>query len=337
MHVAVVIVAYGNSADVLLCLDALARSSHADFEVVVCENAGAAARQELLRRAPTRLGAGQPVRVVGCDLNLGFAGGVNVCVGETPQADAWWLLNPDTEPTPNSMARLVGRLSSGDCDAVGSALVWPDGRAQSYGGRWQSWCARAVGIGYDGVLRDLDARAEIERELSYLSGASMMIGRRFLETVGPMREDYFLYCEEVEWCLRARSRGLRLGSAPDSVVIHHHGATTGDNVDPRRRSRLSTYLLERNGLLLTRDLYPMRLPVAACASLAVTVLKYGRVGAWRQLGEGLSGWLAGLMNRRGPPAWLALSVDASAPRLGKRKRAAKLVSAKDPTGVSLGT
>lgn len=305
MHVAVVIVAHGNSDDVVRCLDALARTSHADFEVVIWENGGEAAQQALLQRVPGRLPSGQAVRLVGAGRNLGFAGGVNACLQDTQQAEAWWLLNPDTEPTPEAMARLVRRLSSGDCDAVGCALVWPDGRAQSYGGRWQSWCARAVGIGHDGVLRDAEAHGEIESQLGYLSGASMMIGRRFLQSVGAMREDYFLYCEEVEWCMRATALGMRLGSAPDAIVIHHHGTTTGDNIDPRRRSRLSTYLLERNGLLLTRDMFPTRLPLAILASLAIMVLKYGRSGAWRQFGHGLTGWSAGVLNRRGPPTWLA--------------------------------
>jgi hypothetical protein len=306
MHVAVVIVGFRNGDDIVRCLTALERSSYADFEVIICENGGPAAYEELVRRTPARFRSGQAVRLVGAAGNLGFAGGVNVCLRESPDADAWWLLNPDTEVSPHAMARLVERLSSGDCDAVGSALHWPDGRAQSYGGHWQPWLARAVGIGYDGVVREAGDRAEIERRLSYLSGASMMVGRSFVASVGPMREDYFLYCEEVEWCLRATARHMRLGSAPEAVVLHHHGTTTGDDIDRSKRSRLSTYLMERNGILLTRDRYPERLPVVVVAALAILVLRYARSRAWSQLGHGLSGWLAGVMNQRGAPGWLTV-------------------------------
>ena len=301
-HVAVVVVGFGNCEDILRCLSALALSTYDNFEIVICENGGERARQELMRRAPSHLPSGQPLRLVSDGRNLGFAGGVNACLGATGEADAWWLLNPDTEPSPEAMGRMVQRLSLGDCDAVGSALVWPDGRVQTYGGIWQAWLARAVGIGSDGRLRT--DHGEIEGRLGYLSGASMIIGRRFLQCVGPMREDYFLYCEEAEWCLRAKEKRMHLGSAPDAIVTHHLGTTTGNNVDPRRRSRLSTYLLERNGLLLTRDLFPSLLPVAAVASLAILCLKYGRSGAWRQLGHGFAGWLAGLLNQRGSPKWL---------------------------------
>src|SRR5258708_35979975 len=128
MHVAVVIVGYRNGDDVVRCLSALSRSTHADFEVVICENGGEAAHQELGRRVPGAFSGGQPIRLVSFGRNLGFAGGVNACFRETPNADAWWLLNPDTEPGAEAMRGLVARLASGDCDAVGSALLWPDGR-----------------------------------------------------------------------------------------------------------------------------------------------------------------------------------------------------------------
>jgi hypothetical protein len=143
----------------------------------------------------------------------------------------------------------------------------------------------------------------VERQLSYLSGASMMVSRRFLATVGPMREDYFLYCEEVEWCIRARRRGMRLGYAPGARVLHFSGTTTGNAADHRQRSRASIFFLERNGLLLTRDCFPHRLPVALAASFVLLFLRYARRGAWRQLGYGIAGWFDGAMNRRGVPAW----------------------------------
>ena len=80
--------------------------------------------------------------------------------------------------------------------------------------------ARAESIGNGSQLdAPLDA-AQVEREQSYLNGASMLVGRRFLEAVGPMREDYFLYAEESEWFLRAARRGMRLGFAPAARVMH---------------------------------------------------------------------------------------------------------------------
>jgi N-acetylglucosaminyl-diphospho-decaprenol L-rhamnosyltransferase len=304
MHVAIAIVGFRNPDDIARCLAALESSTHRAFEVVICENGGPDAFDTLKSTLPETLPSGQPVRVILSPGNLGYAGGVNVCLGASPDADAWWVLNPDTCPEPEALSRLVDKLAKGGCEAVGSPLHLSNGTVQSYGGLWQSWLARPVSIGHGGALDAPVDAAEVERTQNYLNGASMLVGRRFVETVGPMREDYFLYCEEVEWCLRALSMGMRLGFAPDAVVLHFQGTTTGAGGHVAKRSKLSVYLGERNKMLTTRDRFPGLLPVAALAALGAHVLRFAPHGAWAQFRYGLAGWWAGLMNRRGVPSWL---------------------------------
>lgn len=303
-HVSVLIVGFRNPDDIRLCLGALARSTHADFDVVICENGGDAAYAALVAVLPTQLSSGQPVRAVNAGGNLGYAGGVNRAMSETPQVDAWWILNPDTEPEPRALEAALARLAVGDCEAVGSTVYLGDGTVQSHGGVWRDWLARAVSIGHGNPLAMPADAAAVERTQSYLNGACMLVDRAFLTKVGPLREEYFLYCEEVEWFLRATAMGLRMGFAPESRVLHAGGATTGSYAAIRERPKTPVYLNERNRLLVTRDCFPGRLPVVAVGALAVLMLKYGRRRAWRQLGYALAGWAAGLANRRGPPAWI---------------------------------
>ncbi len=304
MHISVSIVGFRNKSDIVRCLDALSRSKHRDFEVVICENGGQNAYRELVDAVPATLIGGQAVKVVEAPGNLGFAGGVNACLAQTPEADGWWLLNPDTEPDEGVLLGMVDRLNEGDCEAVGCSIFLPNGKIQSYGCRWRGWLARGVMIG-DGVNvgETVDA-SFVERSQSFISGASMLIGRRFLEAVGPMREEYFLYCEEVEWCLRAVSRGMRLGFSAYGRVLHHHGTTTGAGRGVRDRPRIVVYLSERNRLLLTRDCFGARFPIAALAALGQLVLRCAPRGAWRHFGYGLAGWWAGIRGERGPPNWL---------------------------------
>ena len=302
MHVVICIVGFRNAADIAACLRALAAQTHANFEVLLCENGGAAAADKL-RAALPLLAARQAVRIIVSEENLGYAGGVNVCMRAAPGADAWWILNPDTAPDRDALHRLVERLERGDCEAVGSTIYYANNRVECRGGLWRSWLARAVGLDY-GKPVDAPPSADLEERLWYLSGASMLVGRNFVDAVGLMREDYFLYGEEVEWCLRGRRAGLRLGIAPKSLVLHKQGTTTGSVPDMRRRSRTAVYLDERNKLLLTRDCYPSRIPVVALGALAMLALRFGKRAAWRQLGYALSGWAAGLRNQRGAPAWI---------------------------------
>jgi GT2 family glycosyltransferase len=303
LHVAILIVGYRNAHDVVACLRALDVSTHTNFSVFICENGGPEAFERLVSAIPTDLRGGQAVRAHCASGNLGFAGGVNEGLRNTQDADAWWILNPDTQPDPEALSALVARLAIGDCDAVGCTLYRPGGEVQSHGGRWRPWLARAESLGHGASLEPPPAAADIERQQSYLNGAAMLVSRRFLATVGPMREDYFLYAEESEWFIRGARLGVRLGFAPAARVMHAVGATTGSGAEVGARPRLPIYLDERNRILLTRDLFPARLPVAAVAALLQLFMRYGRRGAWTQFSYGLSGWAAGLRNKRGPPTW----------------------------------
>ena len=272
--------------------------------MAICENGGAEAYRRLVAVIPEALQGGQPVRVLEAEGNLGFAGGVNRSPAMAPGAGAWWVLNPDTAPEPEAMAALVAELQSGRCDAAGCTLVLPGRRVQSYGGRWRPWLARAESIGHGSdAAAGIDAPRVLQTQ-NYLNGASMMVSRRFLDLVGPMREEYFLYCEEIEWCLRAQARGARLGFASEARVLHKQGTTTGAGGDRKSQGRTAVYLGTRNQMLLTRDCFPERLLVAAPAALALAAVRYGRYGAWRQLGYAISGWAAGLRNMRGAPDWI---------------------------------
>jgi N-acetylglucosaminyl-diphospho-decaprenol L-rhamnosyltransferase len=305
VRVAIAIVSYKSAQDIVHCLQALAAGAHADFEVLICENGGPAAFEALSAVLPARLPGGQAVRAVLASGNLGYAGGVNLCLRETPDAEAWWVLNPDTYPSATALSAMVARLARGDCQAVGSTVHHTSGVVQSHGGLWRKPLARAVSIGHGEPLERRPDPAAIEAAQNYLNGASMLVSRVFVETTGPMAEDYFLYCEEVEWCLRGEARGMRLGFAADALIAHEQGASTGNSRDLRTRSQLSVYLGERNRLLLTRDLYPGLLPVAAPAALALLTLRFARAGAWRQWGYAIRGWAAGLANRRGAPTHLS--------------------------------
>lgn len=299
-----VVVAFRNSGDVVLCLHALSRSSHSDFTVYICENGGDEAYDQLSAAIPKRLPDGQPVVALNAGENLGYAGGINLCLEAAGIGfSAAWILNPDTEPEPGALAAMLRRLERGDVDGVGSMVISTDGRVQSYGGRWRSWLAVGGSIGLRARADDPVDPAAIEAQQAYLSGASMLVSRRFIEVNGPMRADYFLYVEEVEWCLRARRRGLRLGFAPDAVVRHHQGTTTGWAGPFNERPKLSIYLDARNRVRLTQQMSPWFLPTAIAGILAHSLWRYGRRGAWRQVGYVFEGVLAGLRGECGRPAW----------------------------------
>ncbi len=300
--------------------------THRDFAIHVCENGGAAAYSSLLaavedggatlrddppRPVSPRVLASRHYRTrTGRDLvihhasgNLGYSGGVNTIlhsIAGDPTWSAFWLLNPDAQPERDALEALLSHQRQGGYGIVGARLVYAGtGRMQQYGGRWRWWLGRGynVGLGAPADLRpDVPA---VEDGLDYASGACMLVSRYFVQSVGAMDERYFLYSEEVDWCLRRGS--LSIGYAHAAVVHHDQGATIGSNASLSRRSALSVYLLERSGLLLTRKFRPALLPLVALTAGAFT-LKYLRAGGPSLFATALAGWAAGLRGESGFPA-----------------------------------
>lgn len=127
----------------------------------------------------------------------------------------------------------------------------------------------------------------------------MIVGRRFLGAVGLMWEDYFFYCEEVESCLRGLARGMRLGFASDAHVVQYQGTTTGSLQDIRKRMRILVYLNERNKFFVTRDCFSGA--VSRCGACRHPDPVLALCEERRQLGYGMSGRLAGVLDERGAP------------------------------------
>jgi N-acetylglucosaminyl-diphospho-decaprenol L-rhamnosyltransferase len=304
MTVTICIVAFRNAEEIATCLQSLSRSTYTDFDVVVTENGGAAAFDKLAKLLPAQLPGGQKVECLLAPGNLGYAGGVNYCMLARPDSEAWWVVNPDTTPDSEALAALMQRLAKGDVHAAGSVLYHPDGKVQAFGGLWREALARPESMGMGSHVDAPVNAASIEERMNYILGASLIVDRHFVDRVGLMREDYFLYCEEVEWGLRAVAMGLKLGFAPDSRVCHGQGGTTGSADPIRRRPKLPIYLDERNKIHVVRDTKPWRLITAIPAAFLLLTLRYVPKRAWKQWGYAAAGWWAGVRGQRGIPAWL---------------------------------
>ncbi|KQS80568.1 hypothetical protein ASG25_03005 [Rhizobium sp. Leaf384] len=235
--------------------------------------------------------------------NIGYAGAINAVLDylkPDPDWDSVWVLNPDTEPAPDALIALKRRSEAGGYAIVGSRIVlMHNNKIQMYGGRWRRWMARGYNIGL-GADRDATPDiAAVEAEMDYVCGASMYIIRPFIETIGHMDESYFLYAEEVDWCLRRGA--FALGYAHDSIVRHSHGATIGSNHSRKNRSSFSVYLDERSKMLLTKRFYPKAFPLIMLFTLILTT-QYAKQGAWKNFGVALQGWWSGVRGETGFPS-----------------------------------
>jgi len=62
-----------------------------------------------------------------------------------------------------------------------------------------------------------------------ISGSFMFIRRTAYEDVGNLDEDFFMYCEDVDYCYRITKSGWKIYYAPVSDIIHYKGESTKKN------------------------------------------------------------------------------------------------------------
>jgi GT2 family glycosyltransferase len=194
--------------------------------------------------------------------NLGFAGGCNVGLRHVlarGDADYVWLLNNDTVVEADALGRMVELANSSPrMGMIGSTLLFYDRphTVQAFGGgTFSRWRAMTQHIGEGASIASVGIfAAEAQKKMTYVVGASMLVSRAFIETVGLMQEDYFLYFEELDWAERARraSPPFELGYASSSVVYHRVGASAGTGA----RSLSSIRHLSRSRLMFIQRFYP---------------------------------------------------------------------------------
>jgi N-acetylglucosaminyl-diphospho-decaprenol L-rhamnosyltransferase len=260
-RLSVIVVSY-NSADLLpRCLDSVLAQTAGDDEVVVVDNASADGSADLVRRDfPS-------VTVILSETNLGFGAGNNRALAETNGAYAL-LLNPDTELGAGSLDGLYRFMESHPRAAVaGGRLRYADGSFQHASFRfptlWQvaldffpiNW--RLTESALNGRYpREWDERAfQVDHPL----GAFMCVRRAAIDEVGVFDERFFMYAEEVDWCLRFKRAGWEVWHCPDALAIHHGGRST------RQHATAMFEQLHRSRFLLYKKHYPRWFRVAARA------------------------------------------------------------------------
>ena len=199
------------------CLLALVRSlPRASVEVIIADDASSDATAAELARVAH-------LRVVRQYSNEGFLQNCNAAFLQC-RAPYVLLLNNDTQLQPGAVDRMLAVLESmPDVAAVGPKLIYPNGHLQEAGCFLRSdGQSGMVGLG-EGPEDDGYA---YDRDVTYCSGAALMVRR---SCVGDELFDLAYapaYCEDADLCLRFISRGHRVRYVHDAVVVHHLSVST---------------------------------------------------------------------------------------------------------------
>lgn len=188
-----------------------------------------------------RLLPGSEVLVL--DGNRGFAAGINAGVRHVQRQAAALgrpleglvVLNPDVTPRQDCLDATVDALDpTAGVGITAPRLVDEHGRLQ-HSLRRPPTARAALAEGLLGgvlaarlglptvVIRSADRYARRDDDAAWATGGLLAFSPETFALAGPWNEDYFLYEEEVEFCLRARDAGLRLRYLPEVEAVRFVG------------------------------------------------------------------------------------------------------------------
>ncbi len=245
-HVSIIIVNYNNWEDTIECLDSLKNLSYKNFDVILIDNGSSEPQPKNFRISDYNY----PLRFIPLNQNLGFAGGNNLGIKQALKSDANYILflNNDTIVEPNFLNHLVEVGESDKSIGIIGPLIYKYTKPLTDFN--QIWFA-------GGKIKFLPPKAEHLFKLAplsyspqisdYISGCCLLIKREVINKIGLIPEIYFLYYEDVEWCLLAKKQGFKIVLAPSAIIYHKQSKSAKEG------SFLYIYYHTRNALLFVKN------------------------------------------------------------------------------------
>lgn len=186
--------------------------------------------------------------------NVGFGSANNLAIRQIMKApklpDAVYLLNPDTITQLGATRALYEALQSHPrVGLVGAGLRYGDGSFQhsawAFPGLRQLWVEffPTPGRLIEGSFNGRYPRVLYEQgepfSVDFVLGATMMLRPEVITQTGMFDEQFFMYCEEIDWEYRIKDAGWLIWCVPAAQVIHLSGQSTGQ-VRPRSQINLWT-------------------------------------------------------------------------------------------------
>ncbi|MBC8199092.1 MAG: glycosyltransferase family 2 protein [Desulfobacteraceae bacterium] len=205
-NLSIIVVSY-NTADLIgNCLKSVFAASNITKEIFVVDNASTDGSVTLIKKNFPA------VYLIANMENRGFAAANNQML---PQCKGKYIffLNPDTEVVPDTFSKAISFMDANShIGLAGTKIINPDGTLQ--------W---SVSYKYPGQKHTTNELSELPGNIACVLGASMIARSELVKKIGGFDEDFFLYGEDQDLCLRIRKLGYEIGYIDSATVVHLGG------------------------------------------------------------------------------------------------------------------
>jgi len=235
IDVSIIIINYNTFELTTSCIESIYKyTSGISFEIILVDNASSECdADKFLERFSS-------IRIIRNENNVGFSRANNQAISVANGAFVL-LLNSDTYLTDDSISLLYNEVKSKSHVAISSGkLYFPSGVVQGCCQRFPS--IRIFLFEFTRLQKffSKDSSGKIllgsffkyEQEIypDWVWGTFMMIRRDLIQKLpdGKLNEDFFMYCEDIQWCMDFRKMGYLTYYSPKASVIHIMGGSSAN-------------------------------------------------------------------------------------------------------------
>ncbi len=251
----IIIVSHNSRRYLRRCLGSLLKvRGNSAFQVILVDNASSDGTVQMVKKSFPQ------VEVISNRKNLGFSKACNQAAVRAT-APRILFLNPDIEVEQDTIARMVEKMETAEDIGVLGGLVFDASGLPQHSARRQIPGIAGAFFYLTGLSKLFPQSDRVsqysrshespfrEREVGAVSGSLMMTRKDIFDSVSGFDEDFFLYGEDIDLCLRIAREGFRVVYFPEARALHHHRTST------RKRPFKATYHFYRSMGLFYRKHY----------------------------------------------------------------------------------
>jgi len=288
--VAIVILNWNGAQDTIDCLESISvlRVACCVLRVIVVDNGSIDESVKNIKYQISNIkNINQKLKInlIENRVNLGFAEGNNVGIRFAIKkgADYVMLLNNDTLVEKELVSQLIKLMEEDERIGILGPKIYfaPNfefhhnryktqerGKVIWYGGGKIDW--KNVYCSHRGMDEVDKAQYDQQEETDFATGCCMMVRREVFEKIGLLDKRYFLYLEDVDFCLRAKKNGFKVIYTPKAYLWHKNAASS-----EKPGSKIHQYYQTRNRLYFGLKYAPLRSKLALLRESLKFLVKNG--------------------------------------------------------------
>jgi GT2 family glycosyltransferase len=242
--VSIIVLNYNGRDDTLACLRSLEHLTYPNVNVIVVDNASSDGSADAIRAAHPQM------TLIETGANLGFTGGNNVGIRRALDqgADYVMLLNNDTIAAPDTITLMIEVMEADPTIGVSGPMIYYYSAPEtiwSAGGQidWSRGVTAMIGVNEE----DKSQFGLTPRRVDFVTGCALLVRREVWEKIGLLDDQFFMYYEETDWCVRASRAGYKIVHVPQAMLWHKI------SIEERAASPRTYYYMTRNRLLFLRN------------------------------------------------------------------------------------